>query len=322
MVLMGFRRSCTRCVLGLTASLVLCAWPAAAQDIMTRAKNLYQTADYDQALSVLDQLKNDPVAEAIPDVAAYRVFCLLALGRSDEAQAGIAAMLRHDPGYHPSESDVSPRIRAVFQDVRKRLLPEIFQERYAAAKAAFERKEFQSAADQFKTLLALVDDPAATTEDSRKDLRMLISGFADITQAALDNAARTAPASAAASAPAPARGSSGATQVSVAALRPSSSSSPLIYSAKDVGVQPPLALSKQVPSFRPGGGDAGRDFVGSIEVLVNEKGDVTEAKIQKSVYPLFDPRLVAAAYSWKFRPAFKDGKPVAYRTYIEVKLVP
>jgi TonB family protein len=108
----------------------------------------------------------------------------------------------------------------------------------------------------------------------------------------------------------------------VAALRPSSTQLPLIYSAKDVGVEPPLAVLKDVPSFRPSGGDAGRDFVGSIEVLVNEKGDVTEAKIQKSVYPVFDPRLVAAAYHWKFRPASKDGKPVSYRTYIEVKLVP
>src|ERR1041385_2478621 len=161
MVPMGLRRSCARRVLGLIASLALFACPAAAQDIMTRAKNLYQTADYDQALSVLDQLKSDPGADAIPDVAAYLVFCLVALGRSDEARASIAIILRRDPGYQPSESEASPRIRAVFEEGRKRLLPKIFQERYASAKAAFERKDFKSAADQFKTLLALVDDPAA-----------------------------------------------------------------------------------------------------------------------------------------------------------------
>jgi len=96
-----------------------------------------------------------------------------------------------------------------------------------------------------------------------------------------------------------------------------------IYSAADSNITPPLALSKAIPPFRPGGGDRTHEFTGVVEVLVNERGDVVEAKIQKSVYPLFDPTLLAAASRWKFRPAVKDdGQPVSYRTYIEVKLVP
>src|SRR6187401_1575645 len=104
------RRSCARVLMGLIASLVLTAWPASAQDPITRAKTLYESADYDQALAVLDQLKSDPLAESVPDVAAYRVFCLLALGRSAEANENIAAILRRDPRYQPSETDASPRI--------------------------------------------------------------------------------------------------------------------------------------------------------------------------------------------------------------------
>jgi outer membrane biosynthesis protein TonB len=46
------------------------------------------------------------------------------------------------------------------------------------------------------------------------------------------------------------------------------------------------------------------------------------ASIKKSVYPLFDATLVQAARDWKFRPASKQGQPVSYRTFIEVKLVP
>jgi TonB family protein len=309
---------------GLIVCFALSAWPATAQDIMTRAKNLYQTADYDQALALLDQLKDDPVAEAMPDVAAYRVFCLLALGRTVEAQAGIAGILRRDPGYQPSETEASPRIRAVFQDVRRRLLPEVFQERYSAAKATFERKDYRSAVDQFKMLLLLVDDPAVAGEDSRRDLRMLISGFADIAQAAVNTQA-LAPttASAPAASTPPARGASNQSQptVSVAAMRLPAGPSQ-IYTAVDAGVIPPVAVIKTVPSFRPGGADVTREFTGVVEVLVNEKGNVAEAKIQKSVYPIYDPRLIAAAHQWKFRPALKDGQPVSYRTYIEVKLVP
>src|SRR6266550_3784191 len=161
---MILRRSRARVAMGLVASLALSALPAGAQDTIARAKSLYQSADYDEALSVLDHLKSDSASEPAPEIAAYRVFCLLALGRADEARQNIEAILRRDPGYQPSESEASPRIRTVFKDERRRLLPRIFQERYDQAKTSFEHKEFQSAADQFKTLLALADDPALVGE--------------------------------------------------------------------------------------------------------------------------------------------------------------
>src|SRR4051812_13827178 len=296
MVPMTVSRSCAPIAAGLIALLALSAWPAAAQDIVTRAKNLYQTADYDQALSVLDQLKNDPVAEAMPDVAAYRVFCLLALGRSDEAHDNIATILRHDPGYQPSESEASPRIRAVFQDVRRRLLPQVFQERYETAKATFERKEYQSASDQFQMLLRLIEDPAVVSDASRPDMRMLISGFADIAQAAISAQARVsspppaAPSDSATPAssikPPPSRGTPAAPPPApaTAARQPGSLLTGQIYSAADTAITPPLALSKVIPPFRPAGADHTREFAGVVELLVNDRGDVVDAKIQKSVY--------------------------------------
>jgi TonB family protein len=171
-------------------------------------------------------------------------------------------------------------------------------------------------------LLLLVEDPAVAGEDSRKDLRMLISGFADIAEASVSTQAPAATAAATPPGAQPARGGANPPRqsVSVSALR--LPGSPEIYTAVDVGVTAPVALVKTVPSFRPGGADMRREFTGVVEVVVNEKGDVTDARIQKSVYPVFDPQLVAAAHQWKFRPALKDGQPVSYRTYIEVKLVP
>lgn len=319
---MTVRLLCARVAMGLIASLTLSAWPAVAQDSMTRARNLYDSADYDQALSVLDQLKNDPVAEAGPDVAAYRVYCLLALGRSDEAHENIAAMLRHDPRYQPSETEASPRIRAVFQDVRQRLLPTLFQERYEAAKTTFAQKDFRSAADQFKMLLSLVDDPAVAGEDSRRDLRMLISGFVDIAQAAMSTQAPSEAAPAAASSSvAPTTPASGPPQPAGAVADLPAAGAPRIYSVSDADVAPPVAVSKKVPPWQASTAALAREFVGLVAVVVNEKGDVVEARIEKRVHPLYDAGLVAAAYGWKFRPAMKDGQPVSYRAYVEVKLV-
>ena len=83
-----------------------------------------------------------------------------------------------------------------------------------------------------------------------------------------------------------------------------------------------LRSARIAPSAAPAGPDALRQFAGMLEVIVNEQGNVADAKIQKSVYPTFDSKLVAAAHQWKFRPATKDGQPVRYRTLVEVKLVP
>ena len=44
--------------------------------------------------------------------------------------------------YLPTETEASPRVRSAFSEVRQRQLPEIARTRYAAAKAAFDRKEY------------------------------------------------------------------------------------------------------------------------------------------------------------------------------------
>jgi periplasmic protein TonB len=340
---MTLRRAGARVVAGLIAALAFGAVPAGAQDTIARAKNLYQSADYDEALTVLDQLKKDPVAGASPEVAAYRVFCLLALGRSDEAHLGIGAILRLDPRYQPSESETSPRIRTVFDDERRRLLPQIFQERYDRAKASLERKEFQSAADQFKSLTALMDDPALAGQPSRADLRMVISGFSDLAQAALSAQApppappapRPSPSPSSGAGPGAGPGVGPAAGPAAPAGAPSAVPPPAkpavpapavdtrIYAANDIDVVPPVAVSKKMPLWRPPAGTVlWHEYVGMLEVVVDERGNVTSAAFRTSVHPLFDANVVQAARYWKFRPASRQGQPVRYRALIEVKLVP
>ena len=85
---------------------------------------------------------------------------------------------------------------------------------------------------------------------------------------------------------------------------------------------PPVAVSKKVPPWRPGGIEIWYEYVGVLELVVDEQGNVAAASIRKSVHPLFDAKLVQAARDWKFRPASKQGQPVSYSTFVEVKLVP
>src|SRR6187551_3815621 len=106
------------------------AFPAAAQfdgstpqGPLNTAKDLYASARYDEALSMLNGLR---IGESVDrrTVEQYRSLCLLALGRASEAESAIANVVKEDPTYRPGESE-SPRVRAMFTEVRKRLLPEL-----------------------------------------------------------------------------------------------------------------------------------------------------------------------------------------------------
>ena len=116
---------------------------ARAADELATARDLYASAAYEEALAALNRARaaGVPPADAFA-VEQYRAFCLLALGRGPEAQIGDRGAGRGHPLYQPSSSDVSPRVRTAFSEVRRRLLPTIIPQQYAKAKAAFDRKDY------------------------------------------------------------------------------------------------------------------------------------------------------------------------------------
>ena len=121
-------------------SLVVVA--SAAQDPLLAVRDLYQAAAYEDVLVRLDTLKGSTHgAEEGLAMERYRALCLLALGRTAEAERAIEAVVTAAPSFRPSDADQSPRVRAAFRDVRVRALPAIIQQRYAQAKAAFDRHD-------------------------------------------------------------------------------------------------------------------------------------------------------------------------------------
>jgi tetratricopeptide (TPR) repeat protein len=142
-------------------ALVIAGWTtvvgaASANDTLAQAKELYASAAYDEALAVLDRLQSSERRSAeTTSITEYRVYCLLALDRRDEARKDIEGILHDNPQYLPSDAQASPRIQSVFRDVRRQALPKIVLERYAIAKASFERKDPQ-AGPQFDSVLTLL----------------------------------------------------------------------------------------------------------------------------------------------------------------------
>jgi hypothetical protein len=174
-------------------------------DSLGAARDLYASARYDEALAVLNDLRPTEApgtpATDLKSIEQYRSLCLLALGRGDEAETAIAAVITADPSYQPNDVDASPRVRAAFSDVRKKVLPDIATKRYADAKASFDRKEYAHAVLQFKQALTLIDDP--DMGGRMADLRTLAAGFLDLSIAAVTPPEPPKPAPVAAPAPPP-----------------------------------------------------------------------------------------------------------------------
>jgi tetratricopeptide (TPR) repeat protein len=303
------------------------ASPALAQDPLARAKNLYASAAYDDALAVLATLHptDTPVAS---EAAAYQVFCLLALGRTEEATDAVKALVAADPLYHPSEAEASPRVRTFFDDTRGPMLPDLVRQSYATAKAAFDVKDLETARAGFDRVLALVDDMGESADQAMADLRTLAGGFRDLSLAMPSPASSIALSPLAASTPPTVEPVVSATADDVAVASPAAvtpapvaASEPTIYGPDDKDVRKPAAISQAMPEWRPRNPlEESREYNGTIDLIIGEDGTVLSAVVTTSVHPRYDPELVKAALSWQFRPATRGGVPVQYRYRLKVHL--
>jgi len=292
------------------------------QDSLTRAKDFYASAAYEEALAVLDKLHGSPAAIDSTEVAAYQVFCLVALGRSDEATKAIETIVKNDPLFHPSDAQASPRVRAFFENVRRPLLPDVVRDSYAKGKDAFARKEMAAATAEFDQVIALLDEMGASADPGLADLRTLASGFRDLSKVPEPTPTPTpTPAAANSTDVAAPPTASGPTAGSTA---PAASPAPdpnRVYTAADLDVTKPMAVSKAMPLWNPDNPvDKLRDFRGTLELLIDETGNVKAAALTRSVNAIYDPQLVRAAQAWKFRPATRGGVPVKYRFAMDIHL--
>ena len=302
-------------------ALVIAGWTtvvgaASANDTLAQAKELYASAAYDEALAVLDRLQSVASVAETTSITEYRVYCLLALDRRDEARKDIEGILHNNPQYLPSDDQASPRIQSVFRDVRRQALPKIVLERYAIAKASFERKDPQ-AGPQFDSVLTLLDDPDVQGSPALSDLRTIVTAFRDLTKAMAT--AQTA-------APTVARPLDAGGSISPAptpAGDPQPSDSPRIYTSADPDVAPPVARTQRIPPWIPTArAIAAQEFHGTLELLIDETGAVLSSAMRTSAHPTYNQLLLRATREWKFTPARRQGVPVRYLKIVDIHLKP
>ena len=286
------------------ASLLIAAATATAQDSLGSVRDLYASAEYEEALTALGRLKAEGNS-AVVEIDRYRVLCLIALGRSSEADRVIESIVTSDPLYQPAAADAAPRVRTAFNTVRQRMLPGVARTLYVDAKAAFDRKAFPEAVEALDKTVRVIDSIEAPARADLGDLRVLASGFLELSRASL---APPAPPPAAASASAPSAAANSAEPAPVPA--PRLATTHLVVLRQDV---PPLPFSLSMVSG---------EYRGAVEVDIDDRGNVVNAVILQPIHAVYDPLLLKAASQWKYEPPRIAGKPIPSRKRVEIVLRP
>jgi TonB family protein len=284
--------------------------PQSAAENFATAKALYASGAYEEALVRLGGGAPDDIA---PEVDQYRALCLLALGRSDEAQQTLEQLVARRPLFTMSEAEVSPRLVTLFRAVRRQKLPDAVKALYAGARGHVDGKRWAQAQAALKDLQVLLsDEDLGEAARGLADLKVLADGFLRLADMELAEAARKEAAAreaeaARAAAPPPA---------------PPPPVLPRYYSVEDAGVTPPVDVRRPLPPWTPPAASAARvwEFRGVLRVTIDEQGRVESASLVRPVAPGYDPLLLSATKQWEFKPAVKDGAPVKFVLLIPIVL--
>lgn len=271
---------------------------------LSSVRAFYLSASYEEALAVLDAIGHDAANEQVDQ---YRALCYLALGHTAEAERALERIVHRNPAYAMAEAEVSPRLVELFGDVRARTLPAALRQMYNLARSAYEAGDFAAAADRLRRVIRILTDEESGRSSGLTDLRHLSEGFLKLSEGELASEAERAAAAAR----------------SATLAGDSRADAAKIYSADDRDVVAPAEVEWRFPSWLPHTDALRRaTLTGLLEIVVDASGAVESAVLVRPLSPQYDASLVAAAKSWRFRPAIRDGRAVRFRKQIQIVLEP
>ena len=240
---------------------------AQSQDLELRIRDLYASAEYDQALSVIGT-SQEPAAQQ------YRALCLLALGRQADAEAALEQLIASAPEFTLSAEDMPPRFITLFAQQRREVVPGVLRKLFAEAREDYRAKAYDRALPQFKRVLALSSEAEVRNAEGVDDLRLLAESFIDIATASEAPKAEAVAAAAA---------------VPVAA--PPAAAAPR-------RVTQPVAVRQEMPPW-PARVPVRAGQSGSVRIKINSSGKVTSAAMVRPIDPRYDAHVLAATHFWE-----------------------
>jgi protein TonB len=85
--------------------------------------------------------------------------------------------------------------------------------------------------------------------------------------------------------------------------------------------EPPVPVRTVSPDYPDAMRHAGVSGVVTVNCLIDERGNVSEPKIEKSSHAAFERPAIDALKKWKFKPATEDGNAVSIRVSIPIKFI-
>jgi len=279
---------------------------AAQDDPLKTARDLYASAAYVEASAELARVGSAGAPPATTrDAEAYRTFCLVALGRDAEARAAAESLVRKDPTLSIDQfPDASPRIATMFAAVRRSVLPQLIRDEYreARARAAENAPDAEARLRKVRQLLDTAEHINAW-DQTLADVRLIVDGFLDLAHAAQPPVAVVA-----------------ATAAPV--VRDPSPAAVAVPSSAKAGVIAPIPVFQPQPNISPALLSVVRQLRRSstIDVVINEHGTVDEVTVKQPVTPVYDKLVVAAAKTWRYKPALKDGVPIKFVSTVVINV--
>ena len=266
---MNVMRMNLRMALACAMCVAMCAALSADDAQLDRAKELYRTAAYDEALGVLDAIRATAPSTDALEVNEYRVFCLVALDRKDDARNAIAALdhprirfmscprRRRRRASEPCSRTSASRCCRLWCRPPMRMPKRHLTGRIRSPRAGFER------------VLTLLRDPELSSNSELGDLAVVAAAFRDLS-AARELAAAAAPP------PAAARDNSAAAESAARGKSPE----PPVYRDGAPNLVPPAIITQTLPPTHLA---ERRLWTGAIEVLIDETGKVLSARMAMPV---------------------------------------
>jgi tetratricopeptide (TPR) repeat protein len=290
------------------AALLAVAATAFAQEPLTKAKALYDAANYEEALTVLEPVQ-------APEAQQYKALCMLALGRAQDASGAVEQLITSVPTFEPSADDVPPRFVSLVSETKKKLLPGIARKAFNEAREEFKNGDRDEALKKFDLVVTLASTAGFKETSDAEDLRTLASGFAELARASAERVEPLAAADASpAAAPSPATGSAAAPQASTA-----SPATPQPEPVQPAEVTQPVAIRQTIPPVPSGVSGMGRPTA-SVRIQIGMDGRVVDASMQQTSHPLYDRLVLQAARDWLYTPAMLNGRPVPSEKVVTIQL--
>ncbi|MDR3765081.1 MAG: energy transducer TonB [Acidobacteriota bacterium] len=83
-------------------------------------------------------------------------------------------------------------------------------------------------------------------------------------------------------------------------------------------ITPPRLREVATPEYTPEAKKLKIEGQVTLQIVINKKGEVVDAKVVKGIGHGLDENAVAAVKEWRYSPAEKDGEPIAVKLEVTV----